>query len=294
MVAAGIPYRRQQRALDVAYQTLQGRYTNTARGRTERQRRPDDPGLVAWVTELKAVHPSWGIRRVRAFIKKYTGLVLGRKRTTRIMRERGLLCNRLPKRVHRTAKQRLTATRMNQLWATDMTSFMLANGTKLFLVVVLDIFTRRIVGWCLSRRCRAREWLDALEQAVIAEFPDGVREAGLTLRMDNGCQPTSRAYQQTLDTLGITGEWVGFNCPEQNAHVESLIGTLKQDWLWLEEYETDDEALALCQRAVAEYNYDHPHSSLAMCSPAEFTALVKQGRVIVTNKNTIEILPKAA
>jgi transposase InsO family protein len=43
--------------------------------------------------------------------------------------------------------------------------------------------------------------------------------------MDNGCQPTSRAYLETLDILGITGEWVGFNCPEQNAHVESVIGT---------------------------------------------------------------------
>jgi len=294
MVEAGISYRRQKQVFGVAHQTLHGRYTKTAGGTADRRKEPDDPGLVGWITELKAVHPSWGIRRVRAFIRKHTGLILGRKRTARIMREHGLLCSRIAKRVHRTVKQRLIASRMNQLWATDMTSFMLANGTKLFLVIVLDIFTRRIVGWRLSRRCRAREWLDALEQAVMTEFPDGVRDAGLTLRMDNGCQPTSRAYQQTLDTLGITGEWVGFNCPEQNAHVESVIGTLKQDWLWLEEYDTDDEALTLCQRAIAEYNYDHPHSSLAMLSPAEFTALVLQGRVIVTKQNTIEILSHAA
>ena len=294
MTRAGISFRRQEQVLGIAYQTLHARYTKIPGDSTDRRKLLDDPGLVAWIAEIKAVHPSWGIRRVRAFIRKHTGLTLGRKRTGRIMREEGLLCSRIAKRVHRTAKQRLTATRMNQLWATDMTSFMLANGTKLFLVVVLDIFTRRIVGWRLSRRCRAREWLDALEQAVMAEFPDGVREAGLTLRMDNGCQPTSKAYQQTLDTLGITGEWVGFNCPEQNAHVESVIGTLKQDWLWLEEYETDDEASVLCQRAIAEYNYDHPHSSLAMLSPAEFTALVKQGRVHVTEQNTIEILSYAA
>lgn len=294
MVGAGISFRRQEQVLGVAYQTLHARYTDKRGDRVARRKCPDDPGLVAWIAEIKAVHPSWGIRRVSAFIRKHAGLTLGRKRTGRIMREAGLLCSRIPKRVHRTAKQRLIATRMNQLWATDMTSFMLANGTKLFLIIVLDIFTRRIVGWRLNRRCRAREWLDALEQAVMAEFPGGVRDAGLTLRMDNGCQPTSRVYQQTLDTLGITGEWVGFNCPEQNAHVESVIGTLKQDWIWLEEYDTDDEALSLCQRAVAEYNYDHPHSSLAMLSPAEFTALVKQGRVHVTDQNTIEILSNAA
>lgn len=294
MVEAGIPFRRQGVVFGMSYQTLHARHTKVSRVRTAHRTQSDDPALVAWIAELKAIHPSWGIRRVRAFIRKHTGIVLGRKRTARIMRERGLLCNRLPKRVHRTVKQRLTAVRMNQLWATDMTSFMLTSGAKLFLVVVLDIFTRRIVGWRLSRRCRAREWLDALDHAVQAEFPDGVRDAGLTIRMDNGCQPTSRAYIETLDTLGILGEWVGFNCPEQNAHVESVIGTLKQDWLWLEECDTDDEAATLCQRAVSEYNHDHPHSSLCMLSPMEFTRLLQQGHVNVTDQHTIEILTHAA
>ena len=86
-----------------------------------------------------------------------------------------------------------------------MTSFMLTTGTPLFLVLVMYIFTRRIVGWHLSRRCRAKEWLKALNQALCAEFPDGPREAGLTIRMDNRCQPTSNSYIDTLqnnrDTL---------------------------------------------------------------------------------------------
>jgi len=56
----------------------------------------------------------------------------------------------------------------------------------------------------------------------------------------------------------------------------------------------DHVYLALCQRAVAEYNYDHPHSSLAMLSPMEFTSLLKQGLITVTKQNTIEILTHAA
>lgn len=294
MLHHGISYRRLGVVLKMPHQTLHGRCIGCAGSHAARPARTDDAALVDWIMELKAIHPSWGIRRVRAFIRRHTAIVLGRKRTARIMRERNLLCSRLPKRVHRHVKQRLVATRMNQLWATDMTSFMLTSGVKMFLVVVLDIFTRRIVGWRLSRRCRAREWLDALGRAVQAEFPDGVRDAGLTLRMDNGCQPTSKAYMDTLDTLAITGEWVGFNCPEQNAHVESLIGTLKQDWLWLEECSSDDEALALCQRAVSEYNNDHPHSSLGMLSPNTFTQLLIQGKVSVTQQLTIEILSHAA
>ena len=294
MNESGVSFRRMGIALDMPYQTLFGAHAAPEKTVVARRGRTDDPGLVSWIIELKTIHPSWGIRRVCAFIRKYTGLVLGRKRTARIMREHGLLCSRLPKRVHRTVKRRLVATRMNQLWATDMTSFMLTSGVKLFLVVVLDIFTRRIVGWRLSRRCRANEWLDALDRAVQAEFPDGVHDAGLTIRMDNGCQPTSRAYIDALGTLSITGEWVGFNCPEQNAHVESVIGTLKQDWLWLEECDTDNEAFSLCHRAITEYNHDHPHSSLCMCSPHEFAQLVQQGRVRVTDQNNIEILTHAA
>jgi len=294
MTAAGVSFRRQGMVFGVPHQTLHGRYAGYTGAAVSKPKRADDPALVDWIMELKAIHPSWGIRRVCAFIRAHTAMALGRKRTARIMRERGLLCGRLPKRVHRTVKQRLIATRMNQLWATDMTSFMLTTGVKLFLVVVLDIFTRRIVGWRLNRRCRAREWLDALDSAVQTEFPHGVRGAGLTIRMDNGCQPTSRAYLATLDTLGISGEWVGFNCPEQNAHVESVIGTLKQDWLWLEECNTDDEATSLCHRAITEYNHDHPHSSLCMLSPYAFTQLVLKGCVHVTDQHTIEILTHAA
>jgi transposase InsO family protein len=146
MIEAGISFRRQEIALGAPYQTLHARYVRVTGKANIRRGLPDDPALLDWIGELKAIHPSWGIRRVRAFIRKHTRLVLGRKRTARIMRERSLLCSRIPKRIHRTAKQRLTATRMNQLWATDMTSFMLTSGVKLFLVVVLDIFTRRIVG----------------------------------------------------------------------------------------------------------------------------------------------------
>jgi len=294
MVEAGVSFRRQALVFAMPYQTLNAKFTRSVNCPRCTRTIFTDPALVEWIRELKAIHPSWGIRRVRAFIRKHTGFMLGRKRTARIMREQHLLCSRLTKRVHRTTMKRMTATRINQVWSTDMTSFMLTTGIPLFLVLVMDIFTRRIVGWHLNRRCRAKEWLNALNQALCVEFPDGPRDAGLTIRMDNGCQPTSNAYIDTLQTCGITGEWVGFNCPEQNAHIESVIGTLKQDWLWLEECESFDEAHVLCLRAITEYNQDHPHSNLNMLSPNEFTQLVKEGRVKITDNNTIEILSPAA
>lgn len=294
MVNLGVSFRRQAQVLKMSHQTLHNRYNRSFQRSLYSRTVSTDPALVEWICELKAIHPTWGIRRVRAFMRKHTDIVLGRKRTARIMRDHRLLCSRFPKRIHRTVKKRMTATRINQLWSTDMTSFMLTTGVPLYLVLVMDIFTRRIVGWQLNHRCRAKEWLTALNHALCAEFPNGPRDAGLTLRMDNGCQPTSKAYIDTLQTCGITGEWVGFNCPEQNAHIESAIGTLKQDWLWLEEYETFDDAHDLCQRAITEYNRDHPHSSLNMLSPYEFTQLLREGRIKINENNTFEILTPAA
>lgn len=294
MSQSGVSYRRQEKVLGVARQSLYSKLRTKSAKRLVKNTPTLDEALEYWITEIKAIHPSWGIRRVRAFIRKHTDIKLGRKRTARILRAKGLLCSRIKKRVHRKPEHRAVASAMNQLWATDMTSFMLSDCTTLFLVVVLDLFTRRIVGWHLNRRCRAKEWLNALDMALCREFPEGSRGKGLTLRMDNGCQPTSKAYVDVLDTCRITGEWTGFNCPEQNAHVESLIGTLKLDWLWLEQCDTFDEALQLCTRAVTEYNCDHPHSSLKMLSPNEFTRLVQDGRVRITENKTVEILPKAA
>lgn len=276
----------------------------TVHGRVKRVQKPRKQSrietaaedvLVTWIKAVKAVRSTWGTRRVRAFLVKHGGFTgLGRKRVQRLMRRHHLLCPRNVKRRHRQRSERTVAHTPNQLWATDMTSLVLTSMQRVYLVVVLDIFTRRIVGWHLSTRCRAQEWILALEQAIHHEFPAGVREAGLILRADNGSQPTSRAYGQVLETLHITGEYTGFNCPEQNGHVERVIGTLKRDFLWLEEYETYQEAYVMVQRAIAEYNADHPHSALCYLSPNECKREWENGRLKINEHQQLEITQKAA
>ena len=254
-----------------------------------------DALLTEWIKAVKKVRSTWGVRRVRAFLVKKCGFTgLGRKRVNRIMRENNLLCPRITKRIHRKQAEMVTADAPNKLWATDMTSIVLTTLQRVFLIVVMDVFTRRIVGWHLSNRCRSREWIMALEQAIHAEFSEGVRGEGLTLRSDNGSQPTSKAYVNVLETLEITGEWIGYNCPEQNGHVESLIGTLKQDFIWLEEYDTFSEALNMIKRAVSEYNSDHPHSSLLYMSPNECKRNWDNGMLRINDKLQLEITQQKA
>jgi putative transposase len=291
----GVSYRRLSETLAIPPSTLAGRGSTTrAKPGADRRSSGGEGPLKLWITELKKLKPTWGIRRVMAWIRKALEISIGRKRTARLLRELNLLCPRIRRQVHRLKKPPVKATGPHQLWAMDMTSFLLTTGEKLFLEVVMDVFDRRVVGWHLSFRCRAREWLEALEMGLLSEFPEGVRGQGLTLRMDNGCQPTSGAFQSALKELEITPEWTGYNCPEQNGHVERLIGTLKADWLWLEECDTFGEAEALVRRAVTEYNQEHPHSSLGYLSPDEFRRAFDQGQVHFNDKHQLEITLKAA
>lgn len=292
----GISYHRIAAVCKEPVSTIHGKvYRQEKQSENSNDQVNKDALLTEWIKLVKEVRPTWGIRRVRAFLRKKAGFTeLGCKRVQRIMRENNLLCPRVRKRIHRKKGEKVTADAPNKLWATDMTSIVLTTLQRVFLIVVMDVFTRRIVGWHLSTRCRSREWIMALEQACDKEFPDGVREAGLVLRSDNGSQPTSKAYVNVLDTLKIKGEWIGFNCPEQNGHVESLIGTMKQDFIWLDEYDNFDEVNTMIIRAVKEYNSDHPHSSLLYLSPNECKREWDNGKLIINDKNQLEITTKAA
>jgi len=290
-----ISYGRLSRILSMPKSTLAAMGHPTKQGEHPcRLRTFGEEALKLWIRLLKGIKPTWGIRRVRAWIRKALEMPIGRKRTARLLREEGLLCPRIKKREHRNQKPRAQAARPNEVWAMDMTQFMLASGSKLFLVIVLDIFPRRIVGFHLSARCRAKEWLEALDMAVRAEFPEGARGKGLTLRLDNGCQPTSKAFQDALSILEITPEWTGYNSPKQNAHVERVIGTLKADWLWIEECDTFQQAQDLVSRAVTEYNQEHPHSSLDFLSPDEFRRLWEINQVNIYQTKPTEVTLKAA
>jgi putative transposase len=106
-----------------------------------------------------------------------------------------------------------------------------------YLVSVIDCCTREIVGWDLSLRCRTEEALAALNRAVLEVLPFGSRGTGLTLTTDNGTQFTSARYVETLNRLGITHRRTAYNHPEGNSYIERFHRSLKEEEVWLNEYE---------------------------------------------------------
>jgi putative transposase len=253
-----------------------GRWVRPAReAAPSPRRRPvtDDSTLRARIEELCAEEHQqhYGHRRIRALLRRRFGLRVNRKTVARIMGELGLAQPQLrfkPCRPPHVEKMRPTAP--NEGWQIDMTSFVLTDLTPLFLMVVIDAFTRKIVGWALDRRCRASEWIAALRSGLEAQ---GIaRNAPLTVRSDNGAQPCSKRFVEFLGAHGLRGQYTGYNAPDDNAFVERVIRTIKEEEIWSNSYDTWSEAHEAIDRYVRWYNEQRIHSALDYRTPSEVEA----------------------
>jgi len=250
----------------------------TGEAKGSRRRRPvaDDPVVRRAVRSLcqDPRHLTWGYRRVWALLRRQRGLCVNKKTVWRIMHEEGLVRAKVWHRPRRPRRvERMRPTRPNAAWQIDMTSVRLSDLTPLFLVTVIDCYTREIVGYTLDRRCRASEWVSAVRmglegRGLVTKDACG----GLTLRSDNGAQPSSKRFVEFLGRVGVRGQYTGYNAPDDNAFVERVIRTVKEEEVWPNEYDTVAEAQEAIARYVRYYNEERIHSSLGYRTPREFSA----------------------
>jgi hypothetical protein len=143
---------------------------------------------LARIRAIKAEHPFGGYRRVWATLRFVEDHRVNKKRILRLMRAHDLLVRvNLRLRAKRTGnrpKPRPTAP--NQWWGIDMTKVMLEGFGWLYIVLVLDWYTKKIVGHYAGLQCRTWQWLVALNRALNRQFPEGARGQGLSLMADNG------------------------------------------------------------------------------------------------------------
>jgi len=182
------------------------------------------------------------------------------------------------RRISRGSKPR--AQRPGQYWGIDMTKFMVPSLGWLYLVIVLDWYTKKIVGWNISLRCKTAEWLKAVDDAVQKEFPEGVRGKGLKLVSDNGSQPTSVSFMRDMKTLGIEQVFTSYDNPKGNADTERMMRTIKEEVIWLHEFQGFEEIISTVGHPIEiDYNKLYPHSELGYLSPEEFEAKYHAGAV---------------
>jgi transposase InsO family protein len=237
----------------------------------------EEKALVERITVLAGEHPLWGYRRISAFLRHKCGLGVNRKRVRRIMRWKGLsvpVKRYKARRVEAGSKPRPTGK--NQWWGTDMTKFYVQNLGWLYLVVVIDWYTKRALGYAMGLRPKTELWQDALREAVATACPAGSRSYEIHLMSDNGSQPTSQRYEKELATLGIEHVTTSYNNPKGNADTERFLRTFKEEVVWPNEFETVESATAAAEAFFVFYNHDYPHSTLKGMSPIDFETSLNQ------------------
>lgn len=275
---AELSVRRLARAFDEPVSTV-GRWICCRESPAPKPRRCPVSGNPKLRMKVRALcdeprHLTFGHRRIRALLRRRWDIRINRKTILKIMREESLtrprVCHR-PYRPKRVEKMRPEAP--NTAWQIDMTSFQLSDLSPLFLVVVVDCFTREIVGWTLDRRCRALEWVSAVRMALEGRALAGKEQRSqLTLRSDNGAQPCSNRFAKYLKTMSVTGQYTGYSAPDDNAYVERVIRTVKEEEVWLNLYDTFTEAHAAIAEFVRYYNEERIHEALEYSTPKEAAA----------------------
>ena len=236
------------------------------------------------VERIRAVHSesleTYGSPRVYQELKAQ-GVACSENRVARLMRLysiRGRQTRRYRtttkrNRAHRVApnlmRRDFTAEGPNLKWAVDITYIWTAEGW-LYLAVVLDLYSRRIVGWAMSDRMTGDLTLAALRMALNQRQP----AEGLMQHSDQGSQYTSAAYQAVLSAHGILVSMNGVGSWYDNAPVESFIGTLKTEWVHHQTYLTREQARTdVFHYIEGFYNPRRRHSALGYLSPEEFERL---------------------
>jgi putative transposase len=228
--------------------------------------------------------PSYGRPRITAELRR-RGWVVNPKRVHRIMREDNLLCLRHRKfivttdsrhgfRIYPNLAGEMKLTDINQLWIADITYIRL-EAEFVYLAVVLDAFSRRVIGWALDRTLEAKLTVAALEMAVSRRSV----KAGLVHHSDRGVQYAADDYTGLLDQHGIQISMSRKGNPYDNARTESFMKTLKHEEVYRQEYRDLPDALRSLRRFIEKvYNEKRLHSALGYLPPAEFEA-----HLVVTN-----------
>ena len=242
----------------------------------EHDPRQADVELRDAIQKIVLANRCYGYRRVKADLRDQ-GRIVNHKRVLRLMRADNLLAVRKRRFVFTTDSShtyaiypnlaaRLAVTRINQLWVADIT-YVRLRETFLYLAVVLDAFSRRVVGWDLGEDLRGELAVRALERALAERSI----EQGVVHHSDRGVQYCCSAYVEKLRTHGFNISMSRTGNPYDNAKAESFMKTLKTEEVYLRQYRDQEDARASIQNFIEEvYNGRRLHSSLGYRSPDRF------------------------
>lgn len=232
--------------------------------------------LHTQIRQVLAQFPTYGVRRITAQLRRDFHVQVNHKRVARALREMGV--NRKNKRKKRKTTQSqhefprypnlvqdLCVERPNQVWVSDITYIHLAHE-DVYLAVIMDLFTRSIRGWHLSRSLAQALTLTALARALESGRPE-------IHHSDQGVQYASPHYVQVLTAQQIQISMAEVGEATQNGHAERLMRTIKEEEVYLSEYHDFADARRRIGAFLDDvYQHKRIHSALGYLTPAEFEA----------------------
>ena len=247
----------------------------------------EDLALMKLIDRQYLLTPFYGARKIAACLKSQ-GHLVNRKRVRRLMRLMGL---RAIYRRPRTSKPApghkiypyllggLKVTRPNQVWSADITYIPMARGF-LYLVAIIDWYSRYVLSWRLSNTLDAGFCVEALEEALRKGRPD-------IFNTDQGAQFTSEAFTGPLEQHGIKISMDGKGSYNDNLFIERLWRSVKYEEVYLKAYQDGRDARISLGNYFRFYNTERPHQALGYRTPAEAYNLIP---VEVRNEGMVESL----
>lgn len=237
-----------------------------------------DTPLRQAVQAVAAAFPTYGSRRIAAQLRRAPyALQVNRKQVQRLMRAMGLLRS-VKRRVRQTTNSQhpwprypnlvlnRQVTHPNEVWVADIT-YVKLQTEFVYLAVVMDVFTRTLRGWQLSRFLDQSLTLDALHRALAHNEPPQIHHS------DQGVQYAARAYVEQLQAFQIKISMADVGAAWQNGYAERIIRTIKEEEIDLADYRDFADAYAQIGHFIEQvYQHKRIHSALGYLTPAEFEA----------------------